>query len=313
MPVDIASAAEQMVSQMLTGAQTIGGQLAGDCSAIGKAIVGPILVAEMTFIGFRIMFKANVIEELTRLTRSCLILFIILYAQIPQKLIESVLPSLDQGGKQIAQKVNPAASGQPAAYWAKWIGSPEDENYKFSCNYILKTVWNDTDGKVAQSQLVGPGAWDILKNTAQNMWEKISSMLTSTKWQMMLALVMQSTMFFQLMLQLAAIAVGSYMLPLFTTIAILVSSRYAFYIVWALGLTVIPLILFGGDQFRNMWTQYLTYLVACALITPLYYIMSAIGYTFADTAFQALFVQNVPFFNYEHFPGSKWVDSSCGY
>lgn len=77
--------------------------------AIAKSLLLPILTAEITFTGVRMMLKASVVEQLGRLTLTTFLLTILLWQNGPTDIIANGMRQLTLAGKGIGKKILVAA------------------------------------------------------------------------------------------------------------------------------------------------------------------------------------------------------------
>lgn len=293
---------------------TIGAPGVGDggpAVKIATAIIVPIMIAELTFVGIRIAFKSPFVDEFARFTRILFIAYILVSAQMPQMLIRKVMPQFTEGGKAIGKELIQASGAKgsgdnPIIYWGEWLGDIEKdkENCKFHKNYIMKMFDEKPIADLASNafyQTVGWNFWsDNTADQDQLSWiykymkglaEKTSAIWTNMKAEGMtvelfIALFMPFMVLGMILTAIAAQMAG-YIAPVFTQVAILVGSRVVLELTLALGVIVMPLIFFKG--FENIWKEYLTFCASMALVPCFYYVLSGLGYAFSTLTFDVLF------------------------
>jgi hypothetical protein len=110
--------ASQTVSSITQSFSTIGQNLSTRLFDVGMALyidtLGPmaldfaqtvfplVLMAELMFVGFRIIMKENFIQQMLRIILITIINFVIIYSQYPQQLLISGMMSMEKAGKSAA-------------------------------------------------------------------------------------------------------------------------------------------------------------------------------------------------------------------
>lgn len=295
----LSPACSSIITALSADADRIGQLLLNEGTAVAKAIIRPILTAEIIFSGFRILFKSNVIEQLSDLTIKMAIIFFLVYSPGAQVFLSKTLSNnLVAGAQTVADQCLPSAyagSKEPVDYWLKWMGTPGSNNGALNYSTLVQRIWSadQTERNVVQQLTPKTGSTMSLGQLAtQDPPKKNSETKTGdaplTKDLMMEALIIfQPFQALSSMLQLATVTVGCMLLPLFTTLGVLAASRYAFAIVLGLGVAVLPAFLF--KSFKYVWIHYLTILTGLMLVPPLFYILSAIGFSFSTLAFDQIF------------------------
>lgn len=287
------------ISAVLTGMEALALKLyqllSPEAKAVFVAILFPILVAEVSFTGIRIMTRAPVIDQLTKLTVTTFIL-IVLWTGYPMNIINQGRKALGNSGRAVghalivqlvtnsdAQKNDPNVQGlpmEPVGYWLAWIGKPQgvgedlkntSRNYKFSGYFLLRHIWGQNDGQIAKETQTPPAT----------LGQQINDALQG------MAAVFLPIQMFMMAVTIAGIQVGGVMASVFATLSILVGSTFAFYIVLTIGFATLPLMYFSS--FNKIWAQYLTTLAALALVPFFFYLFSAIGFIFSTNLFALLF------------------------
>src|ERR1700737_305640 len=87
---------------------------------------------------------------------------------------------------------------------------------------------------------------------------------------------------------LAIVESLSYAAITFSQLAILFGAHIGFALLYAFGLSLMPLIFF--KTYFNLWAHYLTTLIGFALVPGFYYIFAGVGYGFSTVTFQILFL-----------------------
>jgi hypothetical protein len=271
------------------------------------AIIWYVVVAKIVLMAFKIMIGGQLIEELTQFLVSGVIL-LLLFFQIPQGAIARLKDSFEQAGralgvtivegtKTVRNQINSSTgqlpeqisasnvtSVEPLAYWMDWIGDPgpgnaKTETFKYDTNYIIQTIFrvNPNDAGAA--------------NSAQNNQKSgpppapgLSSVQTIADW----ITAMNPFMVFNYALITAQIELAGYAAITFSQLAILFGAHIGFALLYTFGLSLMPLIFF--KTYFNLWAHYLTTLIGFALVPGFYYIFAGVGYGFATTTFEILFL-----------------------
>jgi hypothetical protein len=271
------------------------------------AIIWYVIVAKLVLMAFKIMIGGHLIEELTQFLISAVIL-LLLFFQIPQGAIARLKDSFEQAGralgvtivegtKTVRNQINSSTgslpeqisstgvtSVEPLSYWMDWIGDPgagnaKTENFKFDTNYIIQTIFrvNPNDAGLANSTKNN-------QNAGPPPAPSVSSVQTIADW----ITAMNPFMVFNYALITAQIELAGYAAITFSQLAILFGAHIGFALLYAFGLSLMPLIFF--KTYFNLWAHYLTTLIGFALVPGFYYIFAGVGYGFSTTTFEILFL-----------------------
>lgn len=283
----------------------------GICEEIALAIIVPIIVAELTFVGIRIVFRNPFVDQFAQFTRVLMIAYIVIVAQEPQKIIRKALPKLTDGGKELGKKIiesagKEAGEDDPILYWGEWLGDirNDEEKCKYHVNFIMKMFASpklqDFDSNPNMSEQ-DKEFWKVWGegDTAEGRLDKIKMMMSKilpdgfatylrgvVKVEDFIALLMPF-MVLSMILTAVTAQMAGYVAPVFTQVAVLVGSRCLLELVLAIGLTVMPLMFF--QTFKNIWATHLTFCAGLTLIPCFYYILSGFGFAFSTLAFDAMF------------------------
>jgi hypothetical protein len=274
-----------VTSEVITAARNMGTYLQAEGISVAKAITLPIMTIQMTFLGFAVMFRANIVEKLTEFTIKCVILYFLVYAAaLPiQTMITKSMDSLKDAGVIVAQNIiskggAQGSSGEPTEYWKNWIG--DGTNKKFSYRYIKDHIWPQArDLEVSNSTTDdGSSGWTGLKNLVGNGLAEAVLKIASFLKPLMAMPIVFSAAFAQYAGMLA---------PMFVDVGIVGGAYLSFYFVLGVGMAVLPLLFFGS--MKDIFVHYLTVLIALALVPFFYYVLMAIGFVFSTTVFHAMF------------------------
>lgn len=295
--------------------------VAEQANAIFLALLLPILAAEITFAGFRIMMRASISEQFTRLTITSFIL-ITVSAVIGGDRAgdESVLiqgrDSLIGAGRTVgAEIISRAAtadtltidginnitstdeSKEPVAYWIYWIGVPSLEgqeesqgkptSFKFGRADLMSRVWGDPGGLST-----APGDSPPAAATGLDLGAVLSAgsdLVTETASFGIYAIL--PFILVGLLLSIAGVQTGAILSIAFIYVGMLVGAIVTMDVTLGIVKASLPLIFF--KSFERIWAQGLVGLTALALIPFLYYIFAAIGFVFVDNVYNGLFPPRV--------------------
>ena len=259
--------------------------------SVAKALTPLVMAAEMTFIGFRVMFNASISEQLTSFTRKFFICYLLVYTNLVTGLFigsDSVLEGLQSAGSTLGSQIIKLApesrdsSPEPIVYWGEWMKAGEPGEHKFDFKYQREVLFKNDP--------------DIPESFSQKSSTSKAPPSSSSKEK---APVHAEDYFYLITLPMIAIGnviatagmqISASLAPLFTSVGILYGSALALRMILALGICVIPLLFF--HQFERIFIQYLHALVGVALITPLFYILSAIGFVLATQTYEIIVVNN---------------------
>jgi hypothetical protein len=305
--MDVTAYAGNLVQAATQNAQQVQQILLSTGTAIAQALVPYVVTAELSWIGLRMVFRKTIVEELTKFTIHFVILFIVVYLQFPQSLLLATRDQLAEAGRQLGFQLaatstsQPAISAspslEPAGYWSYWIGDIQDDTNpnnklglaslkaRFQPTGLFDEFLNSSGSYVNN---LDEGWWkrmlnlfnSILKSAAESLQALINMLLA------FLVVLCSSGLIIGCVLS----QFGCLLTPALAQIAVLVACQYAFAFALGVGISVVPLMLFAG--FRDIWRQYLQFLVGLVLIPPLFYILSGIGFAFATTMYEAMFPLN---------------------
>jgi hypothetical protein len=241
---DLSTLAAGAATTMGAKAQAMATLIAPEVKAVFLALLFPILVAEISFTGIRIMMRAPVVEQLAKLTTTTFIL-LILWTGVPMAIIGTARTALRTSGRDLGHamvenlkdKADPAVTAtlpaEPIGYWAAWIGVGQATSnpaaYKFSNQYLYNHIW----GRPYDSTIGGTGP------TASTPWT-VSGLVGEVTTGF--AAVFLPVQVFMMSLAVAGIQVTGIMTSVFACMAILVGSDFAYYTALALGFaTLLPL------------------------------------------------------------------------
>lgn len=335
--------------------------------AVATTLLLPVLTAEITFTGIRIMSRRSTAHQLMRFVLTTFLITVLLWPNGPGTIITGAMRRLVIAGKGLGQSIliagvsksavdamqrsgggsrfrwdsivhakcrdfatpsqdiaqsnasMPLSMGpkelEPIYYWTAWIGIPptrdelrnmerhvEERNYdagsdparyyKFSVPSLLLRIWhNDSFGKATG------GVSDLVHSFSLlgSVFKAITDLL----------LVVTAIVQVIAAVTIAIIQIGATLMPVFTTLGILVGSILSFHVLYGLGIATLPLIYFRS--FDKLWAKYLLMLSGIALIPFFFYVFSAIGYVFTVNLFEELFPLNY----HREFVGlAQWVDSA---
>jgi hypothetical protein len=278
------------------------------------AIIWYVVVAKIALMAFKIMAGGNLVEELVHFL-SASILLLLLFYQIPQgavaRLKDSFEPAgrligvtLVEGTKLVRDKINDStgalpeqitASGvknvEPLSYWLDWIGDPtKTATFKYDGNYIAQVIFRSNLTQAGIDQQGAAGMGEITRNNqAANPTGTTTPLLTGSVQSIGdLITSLSPFMIFNYALITAQTQLAGYAAVTFSQLAILFGAHIGFALLYSFGLSLMPLIFF--KSYFNLWAHYLTTLIAFALVPGFYYIFAAVGYGFATTTFQILFL-----------------------
>jgi hypothetical protein len=253
--------------------------------SVAKALAPLAMAAEMTFIGFRVMFNAPLSEQMTVFTRKFFICYLLVYTNLVTGLFvgsDSVLEGLKSAGSALGSeiiKIAPQAptSPEPIAYWGEWMKETNGiGSNKFDFQYQRETLFEKDPSIPAhlpsKNSSVNSGKSSDPKNRSSVQAEDYFYLIT-------LPMIAIGNV-----IATAGMQISATLAPLFTGIGILHGSALALRFILALGICVVPLLFF--HQFERIFLAYLHVLVGIALIPPLFSILSAIGFVLATQTYE---------------------------
>ncbi|WP_242522510.1 hypothetical protein [Candidatus Methylacidiphilum infernorum] len=264
--------------------------------------------------GFRVAFGRPIIDELIDYTIHAVIIWIVVYAQFPQQLIDYGRQALIQGGLQWGREIanlafDPPMGSTPTQWWICWIHVPPSSgvgvvaspgavcpgniaDFKFGPIFVSRmfglannlAIFNPVVYKYLNQAFQGLLSWmNIVKpDTMSPATQAITAMqiwaiplMTSIGW------------VFALVLAAALLCIGAIFTIIFSQIVLLGGSEAAYQALTGFGIALVPLTFFAS--FRGLWRPMLMGLVAVSIVPTLYCILAGLGYMMADIIFNTLF------------------------
>ncbi len=256
---------------------------------VAKALVPLVMAAEMTFIGFRVMFNASISEQLTSFTRKFFICYLLVYTNLVTGLFvgaDSVVEGLNNAGSSLGSQILSLAphspdsiqSPEPILYWGAWMKSAQSGEHKFDFKYQHEILFKN-DPNIPKSF----SRKNSDPKTTPSSRSQDKGPLHAEDYFYLITLPMIAI---GNVIATAGMQISAALAPLFTSVGILYGSGLALRMILALGICVIPLLFF--HQFEQVFIHYLHTLVGVALIAPLFYILSAIGFVLATQTYEII-------------------------
>lgn len=253
---------------------------------VAKALTPLVMAAEMTFIGFRVIFKASISEQLTSFTRKFFICYLLIYTNLVTGLFvgsDSVLVGLQNAGSNLGSQIVRLApqapqSPEPVLYWGEWIKTAAPGEHKFDFKYQREILF-ENDPSIPESF----SRTEKSKGGAKSIDSKDKGPIHAEDYFYLITLPMIAI---GNVIATAGMQISAALAPLFTTIGILYGSSLALRVILSLGICIIPLLFF--HQFERVFVTYLHALVGVALIPPLFYILSSIGFVLAAHTYEII-------------------------
>ncbi|MES2307951.1 MAG: hypothetical protein V4507_03745 [Verrucomicrobiota bacterium] len=261
----------------------IGDLIFNESWAVAKALAPLVMAAELTFIGFRVIFKASIVEQMTVFTRKFFICYLLVYTNLVTGLFvgsDSVLEGLKNAGSTLGSeiiKIAPQAptSPEPIIYWGNWMKETQGiGKNKFDFEYQRQTLFENDESIPTHLSTTPPGGTTPSGNGTTR------GALHAEDYFFLITLPMIAI---GNVIATAGMQISAALAPLFTGIGILHGSGLALRLVLALGICVVPLLFF--HQFEKIFISYLHLLVGIALIPSLFYILSSIGFVLATETY----------------------------
>jgi hypothetical protein len=273
--------------------------LVREARGIAQVLLGSVIVAEVVFVGCRIVMGAPIVDQLTRLVVTSFI-YIVVSQEVTVKAFPAFRDALAEGGRLTGAEIirfahpsvlampgmsevtaNEPAAMEPCYYWAAWIGTPPTAEeasspawrgtYKFSVGQIMDRIWSEPAlSTYSEGSSFADNVLDALVNFGLGAF-----------------LFLFPVQAISMMTMIAGIQTGALLMPAFGFVGLMISAIVAFDIAIALGLATLPLMYF--ESFRRLWAQYLVVLMALTLVPCFYYLFSAIGFVTSTTMFEILF------------------------
>ena len=279
------------------------------------AVIWYVIVAKIALIAFRIMTGGHLVEELVHFLTAAIIL-IVLFLQIPQGAVARLKDSFEQAGRAIGvtivegtkmvretindttgplpEQISASAvtSVEPLSYWVDWLGDPnKSETFKYDSNYIAQTIFRTKLTTAGIQEQIANDATEASKAEQGASLGGILGMFGSSVLSIAnFITAMNPFLVFNYALMTAQIELAGYAAITFSQLAILFGAHIGFALLYTLGMALMPLIFF--KSYFNLWAHYLTTLIGFALVPGFYYIFAAVGYGFATTTFEILFLNN---------------------
>lgn len=358
-------ATTQSATNVINSFNAVGQNIVSTCAGLGQNlyfnVLGPealhfamavlpyVMVAEMMFIGFRIMLaQGGVLDQAARYILITIIVSSILVVQFPQRLLIGTIGTLENAGISLSSDIiniytstsgdtyfqqnytanlaaaqstqSSASSGSSTTSptkvipvliaWSSWIGNPTPTNpsdydlqYKYSSVYIYKHIY--------QGAVLSTSEQAVYQNL-QQMHSQQNPQVTLNQWidqanisnppssfQSILALGTSLFNFMQMLSPLtllgiaqsvAPILLAGWIVPSLTASSILGAAYLVFYILLALGITIVPFTYF--KTLEKSWNNWLRVVLGVSLVPFFYHVFAAIGFVFAAEIFNTLFPPN---------------------
>lgn len=254
---------------------------------VAKALAPLVMAAEMTFIGFRVMFHASVVEQMTAFTRKFFICYLLVYTNLVIGLFvgsDSVLQGLKSAGQTLGQGILQMApeapkSSEPMAYWGEWIGDSGGSGaHKFDFEYQRKILFQEDESIPSSLSDLGTSP---SKRISAKSGESSTGAIRAEDYFYVITLPMIAI---GNVIATAGMQMTACLAPLFTGVGILHGSDLALRLILSLGICLVPLLFF--HQFEKIFISYLHVIVGVALIPALFYLLSAVGFVLATQTYQ---------------------------
>ncbi|WP_242524306.1 hypothetical protein [Methylacidiphilum caldifontis] len=266
--------------------------------------------------GFRVAFGKPIIDELIDYTIHAVIIWIVVYAQFPQHLIDYGRQALIQGGLQWGKQVanlafDPPMGNSPTQWWICWIHVPPSSgvgvvaspsgvcqgnvaDFKFGPIFVSRmfglannlAIYNPVVYRYLNEAFQGLLAWFMPgggTNDIKNTGEQTLTLIQV--WG--IPLMTSIGWVFALVLAAALLCIGAIFTVIFSQIILLGGSEAAYQALSGFGIALVPLTFFAS--FRGLWRPMLMGLVAVSIVPVLYCILAGLGYMMADIVFNTLF------------------------
>lgn len=227
---------------------------------VAKALAPLVMAAEMTFIGFRVMFRASVVEQMTSFTRKFFICYLLVYTNLVAGLFvgsDSVLDGLRSAGKTLGQgilQIAPQApsSSEPMSYWGEWIGETNGTgSHKFDFKYQREVLFQN-DESIPQSLS------DLQSKTPTKSSQKGETSSGAIRAEDYFYVITLPMIAIGNVIASAGMQITACLAPLFTGIGILHGSDLALRLILSLGICMVPLLFF--HQFEKILFPTYTFL-----------------------------------------------------
>jgi len=305
---NLKTTAQNIITNTTTTSRNIAKDtLIPEATSVNRAIFFPILIAEIVFFGIRVMMRTPVADQLAKLVVTTFVYVIVSSGQ-PQNIISTGMIDLMAAGREVGGDILKAGGcdgfaadgNEPIDYWFSWIGTPPDKDtaksdaqtiqqggnlpsltakdYKFSIGVLMARIWGDTEwAKNIYVRSTSGGTTGEVQPKEGSSEAMTAAMLVATGPFQIIAMA----------ITVASIQTAAFVAVIFTAVSVLAGSIFTFYIAFAFGIAILPLMYF--KHFERAWPQYLISLGALGLVPCLYYIFAAIGFVFSVKLFDLLF------------------------
>ncbi|WP_237394790.1 hypothetical protein [Methylacidimicrobium sp. AP8] len=289
--------------------------------AIAQGVMPYVLFSAATFAGWRIVFGRPILDELLDYTLLAFLVWLLVYAQAPQLLIDRYRQAMIAGGQQIGIQIaqmgtsdDPPPSGpDPAQWWFAWMGlppgtggesatpasSPSPQTFKFGPTYIGSVMFKTVFPGMGPNPFENVQLYQQLQQILQTLTNSLNigggnpKGGENTNWNEILfvgiPLITSLGMVIGLIVTAAILAITAVFSLIFTQLLIVAGSELAYQALLAFGLVMLPFIFF--TSFRGIWRPMLQALVATALVPTLYFVFAGVGYALSVTIFHFMFGQ----------------------